>query len=227
MTLSSPTAEELRQGRRRLKALLPLARVLARSMEYGMDVRSSIMRAQLPYLVEAHMEALVIYPAPLGSWHVDLLLKRVPPGVANSLGSSSGKPEATRDDADKRALRFLAAVLATGQQPAPAPDPAFVLHEIAIPLPRELYDKAAEASAGGLAGYGTHELARQRVADTVAQTFPRGFTVEALNALSRVELAQLMTVLLIATLNGVFRYPFPADGTPSGHVDAAALRTPH
>ena len=229
MTQSRPTDEELRQGRRRLRALLPVARVLARSMDHGMDVRSSILRPQLPYLVESHMEALVIVPAPLGGWHVDLLLKRVPRGVSNVLGTSSAQPEATQHAANERALRFLAAVLATGQQPAPAPDPAFVLHEVAIPLPRELYDKAEQAGllAGGLTGYGSREMAQQRVADTVEATFPRGFTVAALDALSRPELAQLMAVLLIATLNGVFRYPFPTDGTPSGHADTGLSKARH
>ncbi|MGI4851991.1 MAG: hypothetical protein ACRYGR_08630, partial [Janthinobacterium lividum] len=71
-------------GRRRLRQLLPWARAEARKTPFDGVQHSPLGRAQIQYARTANLDALIIYAAPLGGWHADVVFKSVPPGTPNT-----------------------------------------------------------------------------------------------------------------------------------------------
>lgn len=218
MTQATFTEQDMRQGRRRLRHLLPQARALVRSLDEGFRFVSAIAKAQAPFVTERNLEALVIYPAELAGWHVDLLLSKVPSGIANVIGSPNFKPCATRDEAEAVAINFLAAVLKASDSPAPESPRSFVLFDTAFSFPDAVFGEALRLMPSDYTRPGTRTLALDRIKAAVARLFPQGFTGEGFDNLPPDEKALLMTLMLTATLRGVYRYPPRADGTPPAHT---------
>jgi hypothetical protein len=219
--MHDPTKEKLRQGRRLLRALLPVAR--AKLKEYKTaEVKefSALGRAQMPFVTENNFDALLIYPAPHGGWHVDLKLKRVPPGVANILGTPVEKPVPTRELADEVAIDMLATALCLSEQQKAAPresKAAFLLHGWEIPIHPDILAVLAYA------GYGetTEErraMAAARIGELLTELCGREpFSAALFQSWSKDDQARLMSVIHMAAYHHILRYPPRQDASPSGH----------
>ena len=110
--MGSFTKDQMKAGRALLRDLLPAAREAAGTQEHPLAITSGVAKASAPYLREDNFEAIVIYPAPLGGFHCDLLLKKTPPGVANTMGSPVAKPLPSREAALDYAHTILTAMVA-------------------------------------------------------------------------------------------------------------------
>ena len=132
--------QTMAEGRARLQEWLPAAREQARADGATVLDLTPIAKAQRPYLTEANLDAVVLYPGPLGGWHADLLLKHAPPGIANALGTPSAEPLRTREEAEERGRTVLAFCLTDVSPPPPAerPAPAFLLYGWSIALVPEI-----------------------------------------------------------------------------------------
>ena len=206
------------EGRARLQAWLPAAREQARA-DGGTVLDMAVAKAQRPYLTEANLDALVLYPGPLGGWHADVLLKYAPPGIANALGTPSGEPARTREEAEERGRTVLAFCLTAVSPPPPAerPAPAFLLYGWSIALVPEILI------------LGTHlapdrEGALARIANVLAVTCPAGFDGEGFDAWPLEDQTMLVAALHRAALSGILAYPPRHDASPSGYSEADGSR---
>jgi hypothetical protein len=216
---SEPTAQEVRQGVRRLHALLPAARASVRRGEHRAGGASPILQAQQPWIRQENFGALVIYPAPLGGFHADLHLKYAPPGVSNVLGTPVQMPCRDRAEAETVAFAILCLALqleadtkAAGA--VPKGDRQFLFHSIALTLPAQVYNEALDAFPNVEAELS--ETAALERLDMLTATLFGGATptYERVTALSREAAASLQAACLVATLAGIFRYP------PKPHMPA-------
>lgn len=196
-----------RQGRRRLQTLLPWAKAEARRAPAEVIQTSSLAAALAPYVTEANCDSLVVYRAPLGGWHADLIFKHVPPAIPNTMGSPVGNPLKTEAEAEEFAKRLLVMMLTAADRTPPASDPVFLLYGQAVRLiPQEL---------GETPGYASFDAAIDRIEDILSLLFPEGYTPERCAALSIEDTALLWGVLHMAALTGVYAYPARMPAPPS------------
>jgi hypothetical protein len=217
-----PSYAELTTGRRLLKTLLPMARerhskgpVTTR----GFEAVSAPAKAVAPWFRIDNIEAILIFEAPLGGWIADFLLKETPPGVPNVMGTPVGTPHATRQQAQDYAVSTMAALMAT--KPYAEAPPGFSFHGWGVKLDAYLLGKVVEHfPRGAYEGYSSVEAGFKRLHEMEEQLFPGGdVTAEKIDALDRDERAVFLSVLHIAALTGIFRYPAPEPGTLSGHKE--------
>lgn len=204
------------EGRLRLHDLLPWAREqAARKISEGLVLTSNLAKTLGPYIREDNLEALVVRPGPRGGWHADILFKSVPPGIPDSLGSPVQTPLRTREDAMEYAKGLLLDILVAAKRPATKPElqAVFELLDWEVPLVPVIL-QTMTAISGGEARYPSKEFAAARIGEAIAQLFPDGFSPERYRALSSDGQATFQSVLHMAALTGVFRYPALVDQPP-------------
>lgn len=203
-------------------------RLGGRRAEGGVELETALGRQTAAYVREENLDALLIYPAPLGGWHADVIFKHVPPGVPNSMGSPVERPLRTRQEAEDFGKRLLANLLRIAQTEKSSGNPVFLLYDGVFTLPPEMYKLALgavpEGAGGPNGGYSSKEHAITRIEETLADLCPAGFDGKAFNEWDRGKKAALVTVLFIATLTGVYAYPPRRDATPSGHREQSTAR---
>ena len=122
----SERAQYLRQGVRRLRQWMPAcrARVLTPDEpEVTYSFESMIAKAQQPHVREKNLEALLIWPGERGGWIVDMVLRNVPPGIANTLGTPVQTPWRTEVEAEDHGRRLLEMALLLAHQNEKSPEP--------------------------------------------------------------------------------------------------------
>lgn len=203
------TRQQMREGRQRLIAWLREAQ--EHPDEGVLSPDSPLGKATFGHVTMENLDALLIYPAPKGGWHCDLLLKNVPPGVPNSFGTPVQSPLKTREEAEERGHMMLAAVLSyiAANKPNEKPEPVFMLHNYKFPLLPDVFEAALQImpELREEGPYGSELRAVARIEEVLEELFPRGFDVDAFNAMDPDHKATLLSVLHGAALNGVFRYP--------------------
>lgn len=208
---ASRRRQEDREGRQRLIAWLEQAKEDAKDVlkaEFG----TPLGRTQSSYLSYDKLDQVRIYPAPKGGWHADVILKDLPPGIPNAMGTPVETPCKTREDAEKVGRGILAGVVAqiekNGKQ-APLP-PVFLLHGYSFPLVPKVFEAAAQLDFMG--GYGSDLRAVARLEEVIDALFPDGFDVNQFNNFDNDRKATLLAVLHQCVLSGLFRYPMRKDG---------------
>lgn len=216
---------DFNRGRRLLRELLPWARAEARKEVARIEMTSPLGHATAAYVTEDNLDALLIYPAPMGGWHADVVFKHVPPAVPNTMGTPVERPCRTRQEAEEHGKRILVSLLLMAEQnkatnPS-APPPVFMLCGATFKLLPELFEAALamtpEGAGGPNGGYSSKEHAIERIEEKLAELCPDGFDGKAFNGWERMKKAELLTVLHIAALTGVYAYPPRRDASPSGH----------
>lgn len=207
----------LREGRVRLRRLLPEARAMLARDTYETRDLSGIAKAQMRHFAEDNLEAVVIYRGEYGGWIADVRLRKVPAGIAGSFGTPVKSPWPTREEAEASAVHLLAFALGAAAQvkaePAAAPPPerVFEYFGLIVAMPEDVLTTMEQATAAlPHLRYGSHEVALHRLDEVTERLFPDGQVTEAAaNALAREDSARLMTTLMMAALEGMFRYPVP------------------
>lgn len=217
MTLDDMT---WRQGRRRLRDWLPTARASIEKDPPRAEFLSGVAKAQAPHVVDDNLDAVLIYPAPKGGWHADVVLKDVPPGVPNTLGTPMQHPVATREEAERRARGLLEMCLAQAKKnaekltPPPWPNPAFELFGWSFPIPARMIDLCLTEMPELAVPYRTRERAIQRVEAILAELAPEGFDGDLVGQWPIEKRARLLSVLTGCVLTGLYRYPPNLDEAP-------------
>jgi hypothetical protein len=211
-----PEDRDFARGQRLLRELLPWARAEASKDDSKAEIESALGKAAVTYLTEENLDALIIYPAPKGGWHADIVLKTVPPGIPNVFGTPVAHPCRTRAEAEDTGKRLLVSLLIlagrnAGAKPAP---PVFMLDGWTFKLLPELYDVALAAFPDRVNGYGTKLQAAGRVEAALDQLCPEGFDGDTYNTWPREKQAQLLTVIHIAVLSGLYAWPMRQDAAP-------------
>lgn len=218
----------MNNGRKLLRDLLPWARAEARKGDVKYEDRSLLGRTTMSYVAEDNLEALSIYPAPMGGWHADLVLKHVPPGVPNVIGSPVGQPHATRAAAEASAKALLVGALTIAKQNREATvakrPPVFILNGWSCELLPRLYEAALKHFPSRAGCYSSKETAVERIEEVLQELCPDGFDGKAFNGWGAEKKSRLLGVLHVAALTGIYVYPLRRDATPSGHEAPVSTR---
>lgn len=210
------TDHDFERGRKRLRELLPWARAEARKTRPNTTEESALAGVTFPYATEDNLDALMIYPAPLGGWHADVVLKEVPPGIPNAMGTPVGTPLRTRQEAEEHGKAILVGICSMPKREI-KPGSVFLLFKIAVhlpPLPHELLEFGRRLSADTEA----REEAIARIEQLLTEyRLDDSCDVARFNRLDQFEKAFLMAALTRATMAGVYAYPPRRDKSPSGH----------
>jgi hypothetical protein len=209
-------ARDFAKGRRLLQELLPWARAEARKGDHDFTLESALAKATASYVREDNLDAVMIYPAPKGGWHADVVFKYVPPGIPNTMGTPVEHPRRTRAEAEAVAKDLLVTVLRIAEttRGKARAAPVFMLHGWTLRLPRDLLPSALAVMPEFHSGYGTQLQAAARVERVLDELCPEGFDGSAFNDWPIEKKVALVTVLSIATLSGLFVWPWRRDGTP-------------
>lgn len=194
-----------------------LKRLIARADDEPKDrfkatFSSPIAKAQKPYITRDNLGGMLVYPAPLGGWHADLVLKKTPPGVLNSFGTPVTDPPKTKEEAMRVAYGLVQIALAMAAENEAAPseaepaDPAFILCDVIVfPLHPELLRRMAAAAPPP-----NEVRALRRLEEVMMQLFGRHDpTFEEVDTLDHERRSLLLSVIYIAALHGILRYPEP------------------
>jgi hypothetical protein len=213
--MTNYTEQQMRQGIRRLGSLLPSARAEAAKDGDRIVFESTTSKAQAPYIREDNLFALIVYQAPKGGWHADLLMRDTPPGVSNIIGTQVEEPLATETEAVLFAKKLLIAALTIEKQMAENPiekvDPVFRLFNTEWPL----YPHILRMLPKEFAGYGSEKDAIERIGALLREYFSDGkFSYDRLKKLDKEATIRIAAVLHQASLDGVTRYPPREDRPP-------------
>jgi hypothetical protein len=198
---------------------MPLARVDYRKIRKEslvLDEMSGLAEAVMPHLTERNLQALMVYEGPPGCWYADIVLKRVPPGVANSMGTPADRPHLTRQDAIREARHLLMLVMANEdaikKEKITAQDVrVFLFHGFRIDVPPKLLDLVSEVMPIGHTDTSADQ-ALQFFEYLIGNIFPEGFSLEAHKALSPKDSAAFQSAIALCMLHGIVRYPDPEPG---------------
>lgn len=140
---------ELRDGRKRLAKLLPGLRKsisLSDTSEH-MQAKSVFGQAITDRIKEDSFEALVIRQTDRG-WFADLILKGMPTGISNVMGTPEAHPLPSREDAEQagnamlRGLMRLAMENEIASRDKPIQDVRhFEVHNVILAFPGEMIDE--------------------------------------------------------------------------------------
>lgn len=149
------TDEQISEGRRLLKRLLPELRreISLASVEGALQPTSRIGQSMMMRVRAENLDALVIRRS-VGGWHADVVLTGMPVGVSNVMGTPEAAPLPDRDAAlaaGTRILRQLCRLsmeneLAVRDMPERDIRP-FELHGYTFEIPGEMVDRIGEVWA--------------------------------------------------------------------------------
>ena len=203
------TSAQHKLGRRLLRILLPQAKERATKEALIWQPMSALGRAQAPYLRLDNVDTVLIYQAAKGGWHGDVVLKQVPDGVPNVLGTPVENPCPTREMATDLVVNLLAQIIGTeraGNHPPLIALPAFLFHGYEVNLLSEILEQ--------IPGYESVERALNRLAQMERELFPNGVPDSHLT-LDGGDSRIFLAVIHMATKTGVFRYPAKEDQEPT------------
>ncbi len=212
-----PDERAIARGRRRLVEMLPWARAQARKDTGRLFAGNAIGRGTFGNIKAENLDAFMVYRAPLGGWHGDILLRDMPPGCPNVVGTPVGQPSATEAEAEAHAKYILVGLLkhiATLDPGAGQAPPGFLFFGFDVVLNPRLFTRALAAMPQFEDGYGSHEAAIERLDEIVSRIWPGGYHGEDPNELPRDQGVKLLTVIHIAALSGLFAYPPRRHGRP-------------
>jgi hypothetical protein len=227
--MSGPSIREIAQGRRRLQQLLPAARVVAARNEGDFSM-GALGESLLPYLIESNFDALVVYPAPLGGFHADLMLKHTPHGVAKAMGSPVATPLRTLEEAEqfaRKLLVFALHVVYKAQMRGPQRSLQFLLYDVVIGLESDLYKEVLDVFPEASNGYGSQEQAAARIERFMTEHGMITVTMGDLDQMDHNTKSTLWTIIHVAALSGLLAYPMRRDASPSGHSEAEQSTVRH
>lgn len=225
----SYTPKQIADGRVYLAEILPKAKEeLATHPDMRGVANSALAKAAAPYYSESNMGFLIIHQVTTG-WNVDLVFKKMPPGVSDVIGTPSDLPHRTREEAEEHALDLVAYALDLYRQHEGNPNkypPAFALFNIPIDLTPAIYDAMIAELPEGFPiraiSYGSTERAFDRIEEVLEEFLPGikrnpKLLSRRFNKLPKDDKIRIMSVLHIAALSGVTRYPPIPVRTATGH----------
>lgn len=217
-----PDERDIRRGRRRLLQLLPWALKEARKPHGKMHAESVLGAVTFSHVRPWNLDALVVYPAPLGGWHGDLILEHMPDGIPNVLGTPVAHPLPTREAAEEYCKRLLVGILkqaAETDAAAPPMPPAFLFYQWTITLNPAVYVMARQNMPWYLEALKTsgQDLVIERIESFLSENFPSGYQGEEPETWPRLRFMQFLAVVHQAAFVGVFAYPVRTHGKPTAH----------
>jgi hypothetical protein len=206
-----------REGRRRLKEMPGRAKAEARNpkSEHAMQAHSMLGKSVMNRIKVRNFEALIVYEDGPGKWYGDLVLKGMPPGVPNSLGTATSTPRFSAKEATNDCYMILVGLLrGMHERDKAARDKTledirvFEIHGMEFSVPGEAVDVThalSEMTVG--ADYSADDALEfvGRVVDDICGG--KDLTKEVLESTSEELNKKLMTAMSLALMRGEFHYP--------------------
>ena len=153
-----------------------------------------------------NLSELHIYCEAMDRWHADFVLRTVPPGLPNVIGSPVKHPCRSREEAWRFARSLVLGLRDTTPAEAPAEDGdiPFDFDEVTLNVPRAFYQ--AVSNAGPPAEVLTDDYL-QDITGRVRLAAGGTLTVERFDALDAKGKSLVMTAAVFAILKGAVRWP--------------------
>lgn len=200
-----------REGRRRLRALLPKAlAAAAQDAAPVLESRTGIGRALFSYLTEDNFHALEVYRGRLGGWQADLVFKDLPPGVVTRMGTIVSNPHETKQEAEAEGYKLLVSVLAAIAKSPPdvrRSPRVFQLYNLEIPLPDSVMLVAMKAQPPFADLRSAQQSAITYLEEKLHELMPSGFTSQSFEALPYSAKVSICAAAAKAAARGVVKYP--------------------
>lgn len=219
--MSTFSKAEIKDGVRRLKALK--ARFKSeKSLDGKIGDASPLASSLFAHLTPGNFRAVVVYRRSRG-WYADVLLKDLPAGIPDAIGTPLNHPHASREEAEEAAWVNFRMVMhqAVTNEAANADGPrqdvrVFDLHGMAFRLPGRLVDElAAMATMLSEGQMGTVKEARQRMAGHLEEIMGSDtFIEEKWEAATDQQRNRVMASMIQQMVLGSARYP-PNDIEPT------------
>ena len=210
-----------REGRCRLRALLPKALAAARRGDApALESCTGTARALFSYLTKDNLHALEVYPGRLGGWQADLVFKGLPPGVVTRMGTIVSNPHETKKDAEAEGYKVLVSVLAAIAKSCPEARRSprvFQLYNLEIELPNSVMQVAAETQPPFADMFSAQQSAITFLEGKLRELMPSGFSYEAFEALPGAAKVSIFAAAAQAASRGVVKYPMREALPPGSH----------
>lgn len=210
--------KELRDGRKRLKEWLPRARAELKKRKGSLSsAPTSVLGQSLTDRVDKkNLDCIMVYETSPGKWYADIILKGLPRGIPNTLGTPVSLPKADREEAIKEGFIILMTMLAaiedrkTIKRDQKFHDTRyFHLYGMQFSLPGNAVDEAArliDSTEGELAYAVEHAI--QALDISVLDVFGESdMSSEVFAAASERKRIGLLTAMGVLLTFGIFRYP--------------------
>jgi hypothetical protein len=210
--------QQIKEGRRRLKKLMGRARAEARKLGRDTEMRplSVLGQSMTGRITEKNFHALVVYQGSKGGWFGDLVLKGMPTGVPDAMGTPSSDPRATREEALRDAFAVLVGILAqideydrAGHDTKPGDGRVFELYGFSFTIPGEMVDGASGlAQLAGVVESYSFEDAQDFISRATREiSGVREFSGEMYDEASPEAKSRLLAAIATMMIFGHFRYP--------------------
>lgn len=172
---------------------------------------------------------LIVHQVATG-WNVDLIFKDMPPGISNMIGTPVDLPHRTKEEAEDHSIKLVTFALDCHRQQLKNPNkhpPAFVLYNFPLDLSPAIYEAMIAELPKGFPiraiSYGSVANACRRIEEILDEVLPGlarnpKLLYRRFNKLSHDEKIRIMSVLHIAALSNVTRYPPLTARTATSHT---------
>lgn len=206
-----------RDGKRRLQKLKYRAKADARKSSHTAPNPLSLLGQSLfNHIEECHLDSLMIYETNPGHWYADLVFKKLPLGLPDSLGTPEHRPKSRREDALTEGYTLLVAVFAAiaekhraGHDTRPANYRVFELYDISFQIPADAVETCNTTLTGNPAFHAYSLSDARAYLESAIMDISSGepFCSAAFDAASEAQRVKLMAAMTTMLIFGVFRYP--------------------
>jgi hypothetical protein len=187
-----------------LRVLLKKAEAVAEDdkIDFRFDVNPAVLHAAMQYVHRNNLAGVDLFQDNNGKWIADIILKNVPPGYGNRVGTHADHPHATRQEAVETAVCLLSHIVKTSPSAAAdVPDPAFTFFDHAFIVPRVIIERAAQLQRV------EPEYLAKRLLDV-------GHYATRVSDLTEDERIELHSIIVLAMVNDIIRWPPSVSGEP-------------
>lgn len=221
MARTEYTDRELRQGRRLLKEILPRTKAKVMKMrreepgKLSLAPKSHQGSSLMSRLRQENLEALVIYQRNGGRWYADLLLKKMPVGAPNVMGTPVSDPLSSEKEAREAGQGLLEGILnacldneLAKSDKVATDDLVFDFPSTALNVPSQVVEEISSAFNAIPEGMGpTLEIMRAQLRTRLLEFFgAEDMTSEDWESLSADRKTVLMANVTAMLALGEFRY---------------------
>ncbi len=169
------------------------------------------MHATGPFITETNLDGIEVYPGAAGGWPAGVVVRSVPLGVADVIGTPTAAPLATSAAAEEMAQHLLQLCLATADAnlargPVPGTFAVLLLHGQPITPPHSLMAACGKDPERGPERL-SREVAHGALERVLATHLPGEVTADAIAALPDRAAAELRFTVAEAMLAGALRHP--------------------
>ncbi len=201
-------------GKLLLQQLIPVSqKEIENNPQMHTEAMSSLGRNTSAFVTMENLESIVIYQAPLGGWHADVLLKNVPPGIPNVMGSPVAAPFKTKEQAFEGAQHILTAVLLLMKYEKPKEvNPTFHFFDYVFTLNQEIFNNLREK------GLSSEKFMKSSCIDMMddfmSTFFPNGYKNDYDKWDSKIK-QLFLTIIHMNVFAGNYHYPPRQHGLPT------------